>query len=61
MDIEGEDAVGVGGVVGAEDGGVPVEDVITEGSGGAVDGGVFKEFREFFLNSFECHKFLKYF
>lgn len=61
MDIEGEDAIGVGGVVGAEDGGVPVEDVIAEGSSGAVGGGVFDEFGEFFLDSFECHGFLKYF
>jgi len=53
VDVEEEDSAGVGGVVGAHDCCLPVEHVVSDGSGGAIGGRVFSEVDEFYVMS--CH------
>lgn len=52
---EVEDAVGIGRVVGPDDGGLPVEDVVTDGAGGAVGGRVLVQVTKLFCDSFHSH------
>ena len=53
VDVEDEDAAGVGGVFGAHDCGLPVELVgFVLGAGGAVSRWVFTKIDQFFLDSF---------
>ena len=54
VDVEEEDSAGVGGVVGAHDCCLPVEHVVSDGSGGAIGGWVFSEVDEFCV-IFSCH------
>lgn len=55
VDVEEEDAAGVGGVVGAHDGGLPVEHVVSDGSGAAVGRRVLAEVDQFLIDPLEGH------
>jgi len=57
VDVEEEDAAGVWGVVGSHNCGLPVEHVVSDGSGGAVGWGVFAEVYKLLVNF--CGLYLK--
>ena len=58
VDVEEEDAAGVGGVVGAHDGGLPVEHVVSDRSGAAVGRRVLAEVDQFLIDPLEGHGLL---
>lgn len=55
VDGEVEHAPGVGRVLGPDDGGLPVEDVLAHGAGGAVGGRVLVQVKQLLCDSFHSH------
>ena len=55
VDVEEEDAAGVGGVVGPHDGGLPVEHIVADRAGAAVGRRVLAEVDQFLIDPFEGH------